>query len=218
MLQRLEQWSAQIGMKLEQSQIEAMQRFWRLVLETNEHTNLTRITEDEAATLKHFVDSLTVLRTGIVGEGARLVDIGTGAGFPGIPLKIVRPDLRLTLIDSTLKRVRFLDNVIDTMSLKHAEAVHGRAEQLGTTKPLTGAFDVAVARAVARLPRLASLCLPFVRPGGYFVAMKGPDVNDEVVEAEAVLTDAGATVEAVEQFALPADAGRRSLVVIRKGR
>lgn len=216
MLQRLGEWSEDVGVALDKEPLAAMRQFWRFVLDTNRHTNLTRITDDEAATLKHFVDSLTVLKTGVIGRGARLADIGTGAGFPGIPLKIARPDLRVTLIDSTLKRVRFLDEVIDSFGWNDVTAVHARAEQLVNNPKFTRKFDVVVARAVARLPRLVPLCMPFVRPGGCFVAMKGPDIEQETEEAKRELREAKATVESAHQFALPAGAGERTLVVIRR--
>lgn len=216
MLERLSEWSEQVDVPLSDEQVEAMRRYWRLVLETNRHTNLTRITEDTAATLKHFVDSLTVLRTGVVLSQARLIDIGTGAGFPGIPLKIARPGLQLTLVDATLKRVRFLQQVIEKFGWNDAKALHERAEQLAAEPNFQGAFDVVVARAVAKLPKLVSLCVPFARKGGHFVAMKGPDVDEEIEEAAASLAQMQARVVDVYRIKLPLDAGRRSLIVIRR--
>lgn len=218
MLTNLDRWSKEIGIVLTDEQIERMRRFWELVLETNRHTNLTRITDDDDATLKHFVDSLTVLNTGTIGDKARVIDIGTGAGFPGIPLKIVRPDIRLTLLDSTLKRVRFLQGVIEEMGWDDVQAIHGRAEQYAKGTGLTGAFDVAVARAVARLPRLVSFCMPYVRRSGHFVAMKGPEVEDEVKESATAFAEIGAKVVKVQRLDLPEDAGRRSLIIIQRTR
>lgn len=216
MLEGLESWSDAMGIHLPEGAGEGMRSFWRLVLETNKHTNLTRITDDRDAVFKHFIDSLTVLQTGLVAPDSRVVDVGTGAGFPGIPLKIARPNLRLTLIDSTLKRVRFLQEVVKAMGWRDVEAVHGRAERLGRDKPWTGRFDVAVARAVARLDRLGPLCLPFVRPGGYFIAMKGPDMDEELRQGEAALKNAGGRVVDVVELQLPEGMGRRTLVVVAK--
>lgn len=217
MLARLQQYADAFGVSLDDDQIEAMRTYWRAVLETNRHTNLTRITEDREATLKHFVDSLTVLRTGLFHEGVRVVDVGSGAGFPGVPLKIARPDLHVTFIDATLKRVRFLQNVIELLSWSGADAVHGRAEELGRRAPFRAAFDIAVARAVAKLEVLASWCLPLVTPGGHFIAMKGPEVDEELHNARAAIASGGGEVVRVEQLRLPEGAGERTLIIVRRG-
>src|SRR5690606_27339939 len=129
MLEGLEQYAREFGVELSPAQGAALRAYWRMVLETNRYTNLTRITEDRDATLKHFVDSLTVLKTGVFERGARVVDVGSGAGFPGVPLKIARPDLSMVLLDATLKRVRFLQAVIERLGLEGVEAIHGRAEE-----------------------------------------------------------------------------------------
>lgn len=217
MLHGLERLSGRIGVDLAEEAGRLMRRYWKLVLETNEHTNLTRITEDREAVLKHFVDSLTLLRTGLISPGARVVDVGSGAGFPGIPLKIARPDIGLLLVDSTLKRVRFVQEAAAALALKDVEALHGRAEKIGTDPGRAGTFDVATARAVARLDRLAGWCLPFVKPGGHFIAMKGPDVEEEVSDAEGALRAAGGRVAKLERLALPEGAGERTLVIVAKG-
>lgn len=218
MLHGLEQWSRAVGVSLEEDQAAAMRSFWALVLETNAHTNLTRITDDEDATLKHFVDSLSVLQTDVFTTNARVADVGTGAGFPGVPLKIVRPDLRLTLIDSTLKRVRFLQSVVQTMGLTDVQAMHARSEQLGKDEGFAGTFDVVVARAVARLERLLPLCLPLLRKGGYLVAMKGPDVEEEVRSADSALRQGGGAVKKLHRLQLPEGAGDRTLIIVEKRR
>lgn len=216
MLHGLERLGEATGVPLSKAAAESMRRFWRLVLETNEHTNLTRITDDRDAVLKHFIDSLTLLRWDYIGVGARVVDVGTGAGFPGIPLKIARPDIHLVLVDSTLKRVRFLREATEALGLTGVEAVHARAEQLHGDGAFAGRFDVATARAVARLDRLVGWCLPFVRSGGRFLAMKGPDVDEEIAEAAAPLREAGGRIEAVERFSLPEAAGERTVIVVAK--
>jgi len=216
MLAGLEEYARGIGVSLGEEQAEAMRSYWRAVLETNRHTNLTRITDDKEATLKHFIDSLTVLSTGVFHRGARVADVGSGAGFPGVPLKIARPDLQVTFIDATLKRVRFLKSVIDFMGWRDAEAVHGRAEEVGRRAAWSGAFDVVVARAVAKLATLGNWCLPLVRPGGHFVAMKGPDVERELKEARSSMAAAGGRVLRVDRLALPEGAGTRSIVIVRR--
>lgn len=216
MLARLPRYAEAIGVPLDDDQMEEMRTYWRAVLDTNRHTNLTRIIDDRDATLKHFIDSLTVLRTGVFQGGARVVDVGSGAGFPGVPLKIARPDLHLTLVDATLKRVRFLQSVIEKLGWSEAAAVHGRAEDLGRRAPFRAAFDVAVARAVAKLDVLTNWCLPFVRAGGHFIAMKGPDVDDELRVADAALARAGGRLVRVEKLRLPEGAGERSLIVVQR--
>lgn len=216
MLTELPRFAEAIGVPLDDDRMEAMRTYWRAVLDTNRHTNLTRITDDRDATLKHFLDSLTVLRTNVFHDGARVVDVGSGAGFPGVPLKIARPDLHVTLVDATLKRVRFLQTVIEQLGWSDTVAVHGRAEELGRRAPFQAAFDVAVARAVAKLDVLTNWCLPLVRTGGHFIAMKGPDVDDELRAAESALSQAGGRVVRVEKFRLPEGAGKRSLIVVQR--
>lgn len=216
MLTGLERYAEQVGVVLSEMQAAAMRKYWRAVLETNRRTNLTRITDDKDATLKHFVDSLTLLRTGVFVERATVVDVGSGAGFPGVPLKIARPDLRVVFVDATLKRVRFLQSVVELLDLQDAEAVHGRAERLAREEEWAMRFDVAVARAVAKLDVLVRWCLPLVRPGGHFLAMKGPDVEEELAAAGKALRAAGGQVLGVEKLELPEGAGRRSIVVVRR--
>lgn len=216
MLDDLQRYAKRIGVSLTDEQVASMRTYWQAVLETNRHTNLTRITDDRDATLKHFVDSLTVLRTGLFAEGARVVDVGSGAGFPGVPLKIARPDLRIVFVDATLKRVRFLQSVIEKHNWADAQAVHGRAEDFGREKGWAGTFDVAVARAVAKLDVLAGWCLPFVRDGGHFIAMKGPDVDDELKSAGKAFRQVGGCLVRVDKLALPDGAGERSIVIVRR--
>lgn len=218
MLEELETLAQDIGVTLTSEQGTALRAYWQAVLETNRHTNLTRITEDRDATLKHFVDSLTVLRTGVFGLGARVVDVGSGAGFPGIPLKLARPDLQLVLVDATLKRVRFLQSVIQGLKLDGAEAVHGRVEELAQRPGWAASFDVAVARAVAKLDVLVRWCVPLLKPGGSFLAMKGPDVEEEIQAAGAALRAAKARIVTVERLSLPEDAGSRTIVVVQRAR
>jgi len=215
-LEGLEHYCQELGIDLPPEAGAQMRAYWRLVLAANERMNLTRITGDEEATLKHFVDSLTVLLTEVFADGARVVDVGTGAGFPGVPLKIARPDLPVTLVDATLKRVRFLEEVVEHFDWRDVRVIHARAEQLARDSGEAGAFDVATARAVARLDKLVAWCVPLLRPGGYLVAMKGPDVDEEAVQAQRVLRRTGAEIADIRRLVLPREAGRRTLVVIRR--
>lgn len=214
MLVGLEEFCAEMGIALAPAAAEKMRAYWRLVLAANERMNLTRITGDEEATLKHFVDSLTCLLTGVFAPGARVVDVGTGAGFPGIPVKLARPDLGLTLVDATLKRVRFLESVVEHFGWQDVQVVHARAERLAREPQSAHAFDVAVARAVAPLVRLVRWCVPLLRAGGHLVAMKGPDVDAEAAAAQGALRGQRARIASIQRLSLPQGAGRRSLVII----
>ena len=180
--------------------------------------NLTAITEPREVAVKHIVDSLTALR-GIEGEDSlRLIDVGTGAGFPGIPLKIVRPDLQLTLLDSLKKRVHFLETVVEALGLEGAECLHGRAEEAARQSALRERFDIAVSRAVARLPVLAEYLLPFVHIGGTAIALKGLHSEEEAKEAErGVKILGGRAIESIP-VALPGLSDKRAVLVIKKER
>ncbi|HVK05221.1 MAG TPA: 16S rRNA (guanine(527)-N(7))-methyltransferase RsmG, partial [Armatimonadaceae bacterium] len=176
---------AAIGVPLDAAQVGACLRFARLLLETNERTNLTRITAPAEMAVKHFADSLTVLRAvPDLPEGARVADVGTGAGFPGVVLKIARPDLRIVLIDSLAKRLSFLEGVTTALLLKDVSLVHARAEDAGRDPSLRDRCDLVTARAVAALPTLLEWCGPLARPGsGRFVAMKAGGVDEEIAAA-----------------------------------
>lgn len=172
--------AATIGVPLTTEQIAQSLRYTERMLTVNQYTNMTRITEPAAVAIKHFADSLTVLlAVPNLAEGARLVDVGTGAGFPGLVLKIVRPDLRVTLMDSLGKRLTLLDEVIADLKLDGVETVHMRAEDAGRSPRHRDSYDLVTARAVASLPRLLEWCAPLVNPGGRFVAMKTAGVDEE---------------------------------------
>ncbi len=174
-----------VGVSLTDAQIEACIRYADLLLETNQHTNLTRIVEPHAVAIKHFADSLTLLRAvPDLADGAVVADVGTGAGFPGVVLKIVRPDLRLVLIDSLAKRLTFLGAVVADLNLANIALVHARAEEAGRNPVYRDACDLVVARAVAALPTLLEWCAPLVRPEtGRFVALKTASADAEIEAA-----------------------------------
>lgn len=165
-----------------------------LLLEWNEKMNLTGITDPEAINIKHFIDSLLVLHKDWIPQGAQVVDVGSGAGFPGLPLAIVREDLQLTYADSLKKRLGFLDEVIRKIDIKQNKTVHGRAEDLGRNKIYREQFSVAVARAVASMDVLLEYTLPFVKPSGCMIAWKGPNATEEITAAEAAAEKLGAAI------------------------
>ena len=205
-------WLAKSGHNISEGQLSKLARYQEMVLAAP--MNLTAITGDEDFTIKHFIDSLTLLPwVEELDEGASCIDIGTGAGFPGIPLKIARPGLRITLLDSILKRILFLRSATEELGLRDVECIHSRAEDY--VKQKGAGYDIATARAVARLDKLAGWALPLVKPGGIFLAMKGPDVAEEINEANPVLDKLGAVVE----DARPVDISRgmgRTIIVVRK--
>lgn len=216
--ERLEAGAAALGLAIEPAQMTAFRRYYDLLIEWNAKLNLTRITgEDEAAT-KHLLDSLVVLRLPVSREWRKLGDIGSGAGFPGIPLRIMRPDLEVTLIEATGKKVGFLEAAISELGLSGVQAIHARGEEVGREPAFREAFDVVTARAVARLNLLVEYCLPLVRVGGQFVAYKGPEGGAELQEAEAGCRELGAGEADTVEFALPDEGGRRTLVVVTKDR
>ena len=217
----LKERSSELSVPLSAENIKAFTLYTTLLREWNEKMNLTNITDDEGIAMRHFIDSLTLVsyieeekKTAGKAE-LSLVDVGTGAGFPGIPLKVAMPELRVTLLDSLRKRVRFLETVCETLELSGIQAVHSRAEDAGHSKTYREQFDVVTARAVAALPVLSEYCLPLVRVGGVFLAMKG-HVDEEVESARKAIVQLGGTIEAVHHFRLPGTDMERSVVIIRK--
>ncbi len=206
----------ELGVNLNDEQCAQFIRYYELLIEWNKKINLTRITEPEEVVIKHFVDSLTLLKYCDIPKGAKIIDVGTGAGFPGVPLKIARPDIELTLLDSLNKRLNFLKEVCGDIGIQ-AQLVHLRAEE-GSRKPeFRDSFDVAVSRAVARLDVLSEFCLPYVKTGGKFIAMKGPDLSQELKEAQNAVKILGGKVENVEEFQLNGS-GRTIVTIIKEKR
>lgn len=206
-----------IGMTLSNIQIEQLDKYYELLVEWNSFMNLTGITDYEEVMLKHYLDSL-VLKLPINGENKhiKLIDVGTGAGFPGLPLKIAYPEAEVVLFDSLNKRIKFLDEVINTLGLKNVTTIHGRAEDGGRNPKLREQFDVSVSRAVADLAVLSEYNLPFVKVGGYFVAYKSKDVDAEVEKSKKAISILGGEVEKVDKFTLPETDIERALVYIKK--
>ena len=203
-----------MGWKIAPAQAEQLQTYMELLLEWNEKMNLTAITDPQEVVEKHFLDSLTLLTWDKLKQGAKVIDVGTGAGFPGIPLKIMRPDIDLTLLDGTQKRLNFLGEVCTALKLS-ARRVHKRAEEAGLDKTMRERYDLATARAVASLPVLAEYCLPLIKMKGHFIAMKGPGAAEELKEAANALEILGSGDPQLLSLTLP-DGEERSLVICQK--
>jgi 16S rRNA (guanine527-N7)-methyltransferase len=207
--------AADFGAELDDCMVRRFFEYKKMLLEWNEKMNLTAITDDRDIILKHFVDSLSILPC--LKEAKKIVDVGTGAGFPGIPLKIALPGLETALMDSLDKRIKFLEAVIDELGLEGVKAVHIRAEDAGRSEKFREEFDAVTARAVASLPVLLEYCLPLVKTGGIFIAMKGSS-EDEVAVSGTALDILGGEIEEVRNFALPGSDIKRSVIIVRKVR
>lgn len=205
-----------LGIKLEKEQIDNFILYKELLEEWNQKINITTITDSFEIDIKHFVDSITPLTTEFFKENIKLIDIGTGGGFPGLPIKIMREDIEVVLVDSTKKKVNFLADVIDKLGLEKIQAVHGRAEEMGRNTDYREKFDIAISRAVAQLNTLCEYCLPFVKVGGYFIAMKGPDVKEEVEEASNSIKLLGGKLIDTKVIKLPLSDITHSLIIIEK--
>ncbi|MDR3588736.1 MAG: 16S rRNA (guanine(527)-N(7))-methyltransferase RsmG [Negativicutes bacterium] len=208
--------ACQFGLELSPGQIEAFSLYNELLLAWNEKINLTAITDPQDVAVKHIIDSLSCYDPEFFPPGCAVVDVGTGAGFPGLPLKIFRPDLRLTLMDSLNKRLVFLQAVVDRLALTDVTLVHARAEDAGRAKEHRERYRLGLSRAVARLNVLAELCMPMVSVGGYFIALKGSQYQDELDEAGKALTLLGGQVAAVRPVRLPGLDDGRAVIYVKK--
>ena len=204
------------GFELSQSEqlTERFDRYAEMLVDWNEKINLTAITAPDEIVIKHFVDSLLLLKAYDVPKGASMIDVGTGAGFPSVPVAMVRDDIQLTLMDSLNKRINFLKELSEALGV-NAECVHARAEEFGNKPEYREQYDVACARAVAHLRELSEYCLPFVKVGGAFVALKSVGLEQELEEAKAAIDILGGKVERISRFTLP-DGAERAIAVIRK--
>ncbi|MBM6949155.1 16S rRNA (guanine(527)-N(7))-methyltransferase RsmG [Mordavella massiliensis] len=191
-------------------------RYFELLVEWNKVMNLTGITDYDEVNEKHFLDSLAVVRVLDLSGTDRVIDIGTGAGFPGIPLKIVFPHLHVTLLDSLNKRIRFLGHVAEELQLADVELLHGRAEDFAKKKEYRETYDLCVSRAVANLATLSEYCLPYVKENGYFIPYKSGEIEEELDASKKAVSLLGGKIETVEKFTLPGTDIGRSLVKIRK--
>lgn len=204
----------QVGVEISAMQIEQLDAYAAAMVETNASLNLTRVTEPDEICIKHYADSMTLLSYVSITQGESLIDVGTGAGFPGIVLKIMRPDLRVTLLDSLAKRLSFIEKTASSLGIE-VECVHSRAEDAGKSQTLRESFDIVTSRAVARMNVLSEYCLPLCRVGGRFCAMKGPEGQAELEECRNALPLLGAGDVHVDSFSL-FDCGERCIITVCK--
>lgn len=191
-------------------------KYYELLVEWNKVMNLTGITDYDEVNSKHFVDSLSIVKAVNMSQINSVIDIGTGAGFPGIPIKIAFPDIKVTLLDSLNKRIKFLNTVIDELKLKNITAVHGRAEDFARQIEYREQYDLCVSRAVANLATLSEYCLPYTKVGGYFIPYKSGEIDKELLESRNAVKILGGNIQNVIKFELPETEIKRSLLVIEK--
>ena len=205
-----------LGIDINEDKINSFILYKELLKEWNKKINITSITDDEEIDIKHFIDSITPLTTDLFRKDIKMIDIGTGGGFPGVPLKIINEDMEVVLLDSLKKRIIFLNEIIDKLDLKNIISIHGRAEELGRDKSYREKYDIAISRAVASLNTLSEYCLPFVKVGGFFISMKGSDVDEELKEAEKSIRILGGKLKEKKVIKLPLSDITHSLIIIEK--
>lgn len=206
----------QLHIELSEKQMEQFLQYYEMLIEKNKVMNLTAITEFDEVVEKHFLDSVSLTQQLDLHQSLKVLDLGTGAGFPGIPLKIVFPELEITLMDSLNKRVLFLQDVISSLQLQNIEAVHGRAEEAAKNKKYRESFDLCVSRAVANISTLSEYCLPFVKIGGSFISYKSSTIEDELEDGKKGIAILGGKVKDVYKFTLSDSKLQRSFVIIEK--
>ena len=203
-----------INVELTEEQIINFFEYMNLLLEWNEKINLTAITDVNDIILKHFIDSMTIVK--YLKENNTMIDVGTGAGFPGIPIAIMREDVKITLLDSLNKRINFLNEVCSELKINNIDTIHGRAEEAGQNKQYREKYDIAVSRAVANMTTLSEYLIPFVKVGGICICMKGSEIDHELEQAKFAIKELGGKIEKVEKFNLPDSDIERNIVIIKK--
>lgn len=212
--EKIKEYMNKINIEISDKQIEKFFDYMNLLLEWNEKINLTAITEPEDIILKHFVDCATILK--YIEDKDKIIDIGTGAGFPGIPLKILNEKLDITLMDSLNKRINFLNEIINKLDLKNIVAIHARAEELARNKEYREKFDIATSRAVANLSTLSEYMLPFVKKNGMVISMKGSNIEEEVKNAKKAIKILGGEIKKIDNFNLANTNNIRNIITIKK--
>lgn len=212
--EKIKKYADELKIDLSESQISQFYNYMIILLDWNEKMNLTAITEPEEVIVKHFVDSMTISK--YIPNGTKLIDVGTGAGFPGIPLKIIRNDIEIVLLDSLQKRINFLNTVIEQLELKNIEAVHARVEEYAKNKKYREKYDIATSRAVANLATLSEYLLPLVKVGGQVISMKGSSIEEELKKANKAISILGGKINNVYNFELPFTDIGRSVVILDK--
>lgn len=210
------EYGKEIDIMFTEEQLKQFYQYMNLLIEWNEKINLTAIVEPKEIILKHFIDSLTI--TKYIGKNQSVIDIGTGAGFPGIPLKIVRKDLKITLLDSLNKRIHFLDEVIKDLALENIDTVHARIEEYAKNKNYRETYNIATSRAVANLTTLSEYMLPMVRINGMAICMKGSEISEEISKSKNSIKLLGGEISKIEEFTLPKSDYKRNLILIEKAR
>lgn len=215
-MENLKRKASMLGISLTQKQLDQFKAYYEMLIEKNKVMNLTAITEWEEVIDKHFIDSISLVKAADLSGEKRILDLGCGAGFPGIPLKIAFPNLKITLLDSLNKRINFLKDVIAELGLEEVEALHGRAEDYARKPEYREQFDYCVSRAVANLTSLSEYCIPYVKEDGYFISYKSGKVKEEVKEVKKALFLLGGQLEDVVSFTLPETDMERDFVLIKK--
>lgn len=211
---KINQLAEKIEINLDENKQEKFYNYMNLLLEWNEKINLTAITEPDDIILKHFIDSMTIIK--YIEKNKKVIDVGTGAGFPGIPCKIIREDMNIVLLDSLNKRINVLKEIIEKINLKEIEAVHARVEEFGKNKENREKYDIAVSRAVANLSVLAEYMIPLIKVGGKCICMKGPDAEEEIKKAKKAIEILGGKIEKIDEFELPESDIKRTIIIISK--
>lgn len=206
--------AAKFGVELDEIALDRFDKYAKLLVEWNEKINLTAITDPEGIVMKHFVDSLSLFSAIDIPEGAKSIDVGTGAGFPGLAMLIARPDLKITLLDSTNKKLNVIRDILEKLELQ-CEVLHMRAEEAGQNKEYREQYDFATARAVSNLRDLSEYCLPFVKKGGTFISMKSAKAEEEIAEGKGAIKTLGGSIKEKKTFIID-DAGERTIILIEK--
>ncbi|KRQ85950.1 Ribosomal RNA small subunit methyltransferase G [Caloramator mitchellensis] len=204
------------GIELDEEKVEKFLKYMELLKSWNEKINLTAITDDIEIIKKHFLDSISIVKSNLIKDDASIIDVGTGAGFPGIPIKIIKPNTKVVLLDSLQKRVNFLNEVIKELNLKGIEAVHSRAEDAAKSEKYREKFDISTARAVAHMSILSEYCIPFVKVNGHFIALKGPTVDEEINESRNAIGTLGGKLKSIIETTIPEYDVNHKLIIVEK--